>query len=131
MTQGVDGKQPWLLMVFHQAISKQRKIMCTQISTQTIWKYGFFIPIFALNMIRYNILASIKRTLDYDTIGGLFGDMYLGVHELTVVEKIWAIIIEVVAVVSELIDADSDELIIKIIENDKRLDALREYAQTA
>ena len=29
-----------------------------------------------------------KITLDYDTIGGLFGDMYLGVHELTVVEKI-------------------------------------------
>ena len=42
----------------------------------------------SLVMIRYNILASIKRTLDYDTIGGLFGDMYLGVHELTVVEKI-------------------------------------------
>lgn len=73
----------------------------------------------SLNMIRYNILASIKRTLDYDTIGGLFGDMYLGVHELTVVEKIWAIIIGVVAVVSELIDADSDELTIQIIENDK------------
>ena len=85
----------------------------------------------SLVMIRYNILASIKRTLDYDTIGGLFGDMYLGVHELTVVEKIWAIIIEVVAVVSELIDADSDELTIQIIENDKRLAALREYAQTA
>ena len=50
----------------------------------------------SLVLIRYNILASIKRTLDYDTIGGLFGDMYLGVHELTVVEKIWAIIIEVV-----------------------------------
>ena len=65
------------------------------------------------------------------SIGGLFGDMYLGVHELTVVEKIWAIIIEVVAVVSELIDADSDELTIQIIENDKRLSALREYAQTA
>ena len=47
----------------------------------------------SLVIIRYNILASIKRTLDYDTIGGLFGDMYLGVHELTVVEKIWAIII--------------------------------------
>ena len=73
----------------------------------------------SLVMIRYNILASIKRTLDYDTIGGLFGDMYLGVHELTVVEKIWAIIIEVVAVVSELIGADSDELTIQIIENDK------------
>lgn len=85
----------------------------------------------SLNMIRYNILALIKRTLDYNTIGGLFGDMYLGVHELTVVEKIWAIIIEVVAVVSELIDADSDELTIQIIENDKRLATLREYAQMA
>ena len=57
--------------------------------------------------------------------------MYLGVHELTVVEKIWAIIMEVVVVVSELIGADSDELTIQIIENDKRLAALREYAQTA
>lgn len=75
--------------------------------------------------------TALKRTLDYDTIGGLFGDMYPGVHELTVVEKIWAIIIEVVAVVSELIGADSDELTIQIIENDKRLAALREYAQTA
>ena len=57
--------------------------------------------------------------------------MYLGVHELTVVEKIWAIIIEVVAVVAEITDADSDELTIQIIENDKRLAALRAYAQTA
>ena len=35
------------------------------------------------------------------------------------------------AIVSELIGADSDELTIQIIENDKRLAALREYAQTA
>ena len=69
----------------------------------------------------------IFRTSDHSVVG----DMYLGVHELTVVEKIWAIIIEVVAVVSELIGADSDELTIQIIENDKRLAALREYAQTA
>ena len=32
-------------------------------------------------MIRYNLLASIKRTLDYATIGGIFGDMYMGVHD--------------------------------------------------
>ena len=45
----------------------------------------------SLVMIRYNILALIKRTLDYNSKGGLFGDMYLGVPELTMVEKIWAI----------------------------------------
>lgn len=85
----------------------------------------------SLVVIRYNLLASLKRTLDYDTIGGLFGKMYLGVHELTVVEKIWAIIIEVVAVVAELTGAESEDLTKQIIENDKRLAALKAYAQTA
>ena len=85
----------------------------------------------SLVMIRYNLLAFIKRTLDYDTIGGLFGDMYMGVHELTVVEKIWAIIIEVVAVVAEITGAESEYLIMQVIENDKRLAALKAYAMTA
>ena len=57
--------------------------------------------------------------------------MYMGVHELTVVEKIWAIILEVVAVVAEIIGADSEDLIMQIIEIDKRLAALRVYAMTA
>lgn len=82
-------------------------------------------------MIRYNLLSLIKRSLDYDTIGGLFGNMYAGVQELTVVEKIWAIILEVVAVVAELTGADEDDLVLQIIENDKRLAALKAYAQTA
>lgn len=33
------------------------------------------------------MLAFIKRNLDYDIIGRLFRDMYLGVNELTVVEN--------------------------------------------
>ena len=57
--------------------------------------------------------------------------MYMGVHELTVVEKIWAIILEVVAVVAEITGADSEDLIMQIIEIDKRLAALRVYAMTA
>ena len=85
----------------------------------------------SLVLIRYNMLASIKRMLDYDTIGGLFEGMYMGVHELTVVEKIWEIIVEVIAVVAELINADSEELTMQVIENDKRLAALRAYALTA
>lgn len=53
-------------------------------------------------MIRYNLLASLKRSLDYETIGGLFKDAYAEVYELTVVEKIWLIIVEVVGIVAEL-----------------------------
>lgn len=71
-----------------------------------------------------------KFSLDYETIGGVFNDVFAGVHELTVREKIWEIIIEVVAVVAELTGADEEELMIQIIENDRRLAALRAYAQT-
>ena len=85
----------------------------------------------SLVMIRYNLLASVKRSLDYETIGGLFNDIFAGVHELTVMEKIWAIILEVVAVVAELTGADEEQLMMQIIENDKRLEALRIYAQAA
>ena len=85
----------------------------------------------SLVIIRYNLLATIKRSLDYETIGGLFNDIYEGVHELTVVEKIWDIILEVVAIVAEMTGADDEELIRQIIENDKRLFALREYANAA
>lgn len=85
----------------------------------------------SLVMIRYNLLISVKRSLDYETIGGLFNDIFAGVHELTVMEKIWEIILEVLAVVAELTGADEEELMMQIIENDKRLTALRVYAQAA
>lgn len=83
----------------------------------------------SLVMIRYNLLASVKRILDYETIGGLFNDIFAGVHELTVVEKIWEIILEVVAVVAELTGADEDELMIQILANDRRLATIRTYVQ--
>lgn len=57
--------------------------------------------------------------------------MYLGVHELPVVEKIWAIIIGVVVVVAKITGAESEDLIMQVIENDKRLAALKAYTMTA
>ena len=60
----------------------------------------------SLTIIRYNLLASIKRTLDDETIGALFNDVYEGVHELTVIDNIWEIILKVVAVVAEMMDID-------------------------
>ena len=81
----------WSIEVFFS--DSKRLLVLTDCSSRN---FSAHIAHVSLVMIRYNILASIKRTLDYETIEGLFGDMYLGVHELTVVEKIWAIIIEVV-----------------------------------
>lgn len=57
--------------------------------------------------------------------------MYMGVHELTVVEKILAVIIGVVMVVVEVTGAEFGDLIRQIIVNDKRLADLRDYTMTA
>ena len=85
----------------------------------------------SLVMIRYNLFAMIKRALDYETIGALFSKIYMGVHEITVVEKIWAIIIEVVAIVAEISGADEESLMVQIIADSKKLAALKAYAEAA
>ena len=82
-------------------------------------------------VIRYNILAIIKRSDDYETIGGLFADIYDGVHELTIVEKIWLIIIDVVAIVAEIFTIDETELMEQIIRDNRRLKAMQIMTQTA
>lgn len=85
----------------------------------------------SLVMIRYNLLAIIKRANDYETLGGLFGDMYNGVHELTVIEKIWGIIMEIVAVIAELTGMDEEVMLELIIRDNNRLTAFKELAQSA
>ena len=82
-------------------------------------------------VIRYNILAIIKRSEDYETIGGLFADIYEGIHELTVVEKIWSIIMDVIAIVAEIFTIDENELMEQIIRDNRRLKAMQIIAQTA
>ena len=57
------------------------------------------------------------------------GEMYVGVEEVRVVEKIWAMIIEVVGVVCEVIGGEWDEVRMEIIENEKRLGGVREYGE--
>lgn len=85
----------------------------------------------SLVMIRYNLLALIKRTHDYETIGALFNDMYSGVHELTVIEKIWGIILEVIGIVAELTGMDDEVMLELIIRDNRRLSAFHALAQSA
>ena len=84
----------------------------------------------SLVIIRYNLLASLKRSHDYETMGALFSEIYSGIHELTVVEKIWEIILEVVNVVGEMLGIDDEIIIMQIIENDRRLAAFQALAET-
>lgn len=60
-----------------------------------------------------------------------FKDIYGGMQELTVVEEICGIIPKVIAIVAELTGGDNNELIRQIIEDNKKLQALQSYANTA
>ena len=75
-------------------------------------------------MLQYNLLAYVKRFESYETIGGLFRDITAETIELSVVEKLWGIIQEVVSAVAEFFSTDFDELLTNVISNNKQLQAM-------
>ena len=86
--------------------------------------FGSQIASISLNMLQYNLLAYVKRFESYETIGGLFRDITAETVELSVVEKLWGIIQEVVSAVAEFFSTDFDELLTNVISNNKQLQAM-------
>lgn len=77
-------------------------------------------------MLQYNILGYVKRYESYETIGGVFRDVTQASVELTVTEKIWGILIDVLQTIAEAFHFDQDEMMRAIINNNnKELNAVR------
>ncbi len=88
------------------------KCQCRDFSSQ--------IAAMSVVMIQYNVLAFVKRFEAYETIGGLFKQVSAQTLELTIAERIWQLMTEVLVSISELVDMDTDQLIeVAIAENDK------------
>lgn len=81
--------------------------------------------------MQYAIMSFVKRVYDYDTIGGVFRNTYLGVEDIVVADKIWAAIMEVVAILAEQYDMDEETLISKIIADHRTIRVFKELAETA
>lgn len=81
--------------------------------------------------IRYNIMAYIKRFYNYETIGGLYRDTYLGVKEITVIDYIWQAIIEVIVIVAEITASDEDVLLNLVITDSRKFAIISQLAHTA
>ncbi len=80
----------------------------------------------SLCMLQYNILGYVKRYESYETIGGVFRDVTQASVELTVTEKIWGILMEVIQTIAEAFNFDQDEMMRAIINNNnKELNAVR------
>ncbi|OYP69754.1 hypothetical protein CIK98_00840 [Prevotella sp. P2-180] len=70
-----------------------------------------------LTMMQYNILCSVKRFEAYETIGGLFAEVTNDTLELSVTDKIWALILDFVLQVAERYSIDATELLTDFIDN--------------
>ena len=80
----------------------------------------------SLCMLQYNIFGYVKRYESYETIGGVFRDVTQASVELTVTEKIWGILIDVLQAIAEAFHFNQDEMMRAIINNNnKELNAVR------
>ena len=79
----------------------------------------------SLCVLQYNILSYVKRNESYETIGGLFAEITKNSVELSVAEKIWLLIVEVISVIAEALNCDAMALTEQVISNDKQIKAVK------
>jgi len=80
-----------------------------------------------LAMIQYNLLALTKRFSGYESLGELFRNTKAEIIELTVAEKIWKLIIEILAEVAQFFESDIKLLMQKLISDNERFIKLLNY----
>jgi len=79
----------------------------------------------SLCVLQYNILSYVKRKESYETVGGLFAEITKGSVELSVAERIWLLIVEVINVIAEALNCDAIALTEQVISDDKQIKAVK------
>jgi len=67
-----------------------------------------------ISMLQYNILSLAKKFVDYESMGELFRQAGTETLELTIVEKIWGYLIELLSIIAELFEINMEEILDKI-----------------
>jgi len=80
-----------------------------------------------ITMIQYNILSVAKGFSDYESIGEIFRSTKVDTIQLTVTEKIWKMITEILTKLAELFDIDTDSLMEKILVDNQKFTKLINY----
>ena len=69
----------------------------------------------SIAVLQYNILGTVKRFRSYETIGGLFHQATDGVVQLSVTERIWGILQELVRIIAEAFLIDDERVMDTLI----------------
>jgi len=69
----------------------------------------------SITVLQYNILGTVKRFKSYETIGGLFRQATDGVIQLSVTERIWGFLQELVRIIAEAFQIDDERVMDTLI----------------
>jgi hypothetical protein len=69
----------------------------------------------SVTVLQYNILSTVKRFAAYQTIGGLFREATGGVIQLSVTERIWGVLQEIVRIIAEAFETDDEKVMDTLI----------------
>ena len=83
----------------------------------------------AITAMQYNILSTAKRFSDYETIGGLFMDATKGSVELTLAERIWDMILEIVREIAECFNIEDEQILDMLVNRSDKLSHFIEIYQ--
>ena len=72
-------------------------------------------------MLQYNILSVAKQILCYQTLGGLFRQIKSEMIELTIAEKIWGYLLELVSIISEFAEIELEDIMDKLTSDNQKL----------
>lgn len=72
-------------------------------------------------MMQYNILSLAKRLLAYESMGELFRQACTETLELTVVEKIWGYLQEILTLIADIFEIDIEEILNKIADDNQAI----------
>ena len=82
-----------------------------------------------ITAMQYNLLSTAKRFSDYETVGGLFNDAVKGSVELTLTERIWDMILEMVRMIAECFNIEDEEIFDTLLNRSDKLSHFVELYQ--
>lgn len=74
-----------------------------------------------ISMMQYNILSLAKRLLDYESLGELFKQAGVETLELTIAEKIWGYLLELLTLITDIFDIDMEQILDKIADENQAI----------
>jgi hypothetical protein len=73
------------------------------------------------------LLSVARRFTDYESLGDLFRNTKAETIQLTVNERIWQIIVDVLTALAELFEIDTEMLMEKLIADNEKIEKLVNY----